>query len=47
MLDFGGMTPQHALYIPVVALLGVIVGYMLGGRAMRAEYERRRKRLKE
>jgi hypothetical protein len=47
MPDFGAMTPQHAIYIPVVALLGLIVGYVLGMRAVRAEQARTRRRLKD
>jgi hypothetical protein len=47
VFDLGGMTSQHAIYIPAVALLGLVIGYMAGARAVRAEYERRRKRLKE
>lgn len=47
MFDIGAMTPQHAIYIPAVALIGLIIGYIAGSRAVRAEFERRRKRLKE
>lgn len=47
MFDFGAMTPQHAIYIPAVALLGLIIGYIAGTRAVRAEQERRKRRLKE
>jgi hypothetical protein len=47
MPDFGQMTPQHAIYIPCVLLLGLVVGYILGARAVRAELERRRRRMKE
>ncbi len=47
MPDFGAMTPQHVIYIPSVAILGLIIGYILGSRAVRADMERRRKRLKE
>ncbi len=47
MPDFGAMTPQHVIYLPTVAMLGLITGYILGSRAVRAEFERRRKRLKE
>ena len=38
---------QHAIYIPVIALFGLIVGYMVGLRAARAEEERKRERLKK
>jgi len=47
MPDFGQMTPQHVLYIPSVLLLGLITGYILGARAVRAELDRRKRRLKE
>jgi hypothetical protein len=47
MPDFGQMTPQHMIYIPSVLLLGLIVGYVLGTRAVRAELDKRRKRMKE
>jgi hypothetical protein len=47
VFEFGAMTPQHAIYIPAVALLGLIVGYIAGSRAVRAELERKRKRLKD
>lgn len=47
MPDFGQMTPQHMIYIPSVLLLGLIVGYTLGTRAVRAEIEKRRKRMKD
>jgi hypothetical protein len=41
------MTPQHALYIPMVAILALIIGYVLGSRAVRAEYDKQKKRMKE
>ena len=44
---FEGMTPQHMIYIPMVAFLGLICGYILGARAVRAEAERLRKRMKD
>ncbi|MDC0681005.1 MULTISPECIES: hypothetical protein [Sorangium] len=47
MPNLGEMTPQHALYIPVVLMLGLIVGYILGSRAVRAELERRKRRMKQ
>jgi hypothetical protein len=47
MPDFGQMTPQHVIYIPSVLLLGLILGYIMGSRAVRAEMEKRRKRMKE
>lgn len=47
MPDFGQMTPQHLIYIPSVLLIGLVVGYIMGARAVRAELERRRRRMKE
>jgi hypothetical protein len=47
MPNFGEMTPQHVIYIPTMLLLGLIVGYIMGARAVRAELDKRRKRMKE
>ncbi len=47
MPDLGQMTPQHVIYIPSVLLIGLVVGYIMGARAVRAELERRRRRMKE
>jgi len=47
MFNVAAMTSNHLLYIPLVALLGLIVGYLVGSRSVRAEYERRRNQLKE
>lgn len=47
MPDFGLMTPQHVIYIPSVLLVGLILGYIMGARAVRAEIEKRKRRMKE
>jgi hypothetical protein len=47
MPDFGQMTPQHVIYIPTMLMLGLICGYMLGARAVRAEIEKKKRRMKE
>ncbi len=47
MPDFGGITPQHVIYIPSALLLGLVVGYTLGARAVRAELDKRKRRMKE
>jgi hypothetical protein len=47
MPNFGQMTAAHFIYIPFALTLGLIAGYILGTRAVRAELERRRKRMKE
>ena len=33
-------TVEHIIYIPGVLLVGIVVGYTLGARAVRAEIER-------
>ena len=37
-------TVDHIVYIPGVLLIGVVVGYTLGARAVRAEIERLKNR---
>jgi hypothetical protein len=39
-------TAEHIIYIPGVLLVGIVVGYTLGARAVRAEIDRLRKRAK-
>jgi hypothetical protein len=41
------MTAAHVFYIPCVLLLGMVVGYVMGGRAVRADLQKRRRRLRE
>ena len=41
------MTFEHVIYIPGVLLFGLTLGYALGARAVRAEFERLKKRSKE
>jgi hypothetical protein len=40
-------TVEHVLFIPGVFLVGLVVGYVLGSRAVRRELEQRRSRLRE
>jgi len=40
------VTPEHVIYIPGVLLVGLVVGYILGARAVRREVEKTRERLK-
>ena len=47
MLNIGEMTAAHVIYIPFALTMGLIAGYILGARAVRAELEKRRKRMKE
>jgi hypothetical protein len=41
------MTFEHIIYIPGVILVGMTIGYLLGARAVREEYERLKRRAKE
>ena len=47
MPELAEMTIQHVIYIPSVLLVGVVAGYVMGARAVRAEADRRRRRMKE
>lgn len=38
---------EHIIYIPVVLILGIVIGYVLGGRAAREDLEKKRKRARE
>ncbi|HVW28642.1 MAG TPA: hypothetical protein VHC69_24925 [Polyangiaceae bacterium] len=37
-------TIEHIIYIPGVLLVGVVIGYTMGARAVRAEMDRLKKR---
>jgi hypothetical protein len=39
--------PEHFIFIPGVLLVGIVLGYVMGARAARAETERRRRRARE
>jgi len=39
--------PEHFIFIPGVLLVGLVLGYVMGIRAARAEIEQRRKRARE
>lgn len=41
------MTPQHVIYIPSMLMLGLICGWVLGSRAVRAEIEKKKRKMKE
>lgn len=40
------MPIEHIIYIPGVLIVGVVLGYVLGARAVRAEIEQLKKRAK-
>jgi hypothetical protein len=39
--------PEHFIFIPGVLLIGIVLGYVMGSRATRAEMEKKRKRARE
>ncbi len=39
--------PEHFLFIPGILLVGMVLGYVMGARAARAEIERRKRRARE
>lgn len=39
--------PEHFIFIPGVLMIGIVLGYVLGSRAARADLERKRKRARE
>jgi hypothetical protein len=39
--------PEHLIFIPGVLLIGLVLGYIMGGRAAREQLDRRRRRLRE
>jgi hypothetical protein len=43
----GVPTPEHVIFIPVVLLIGIVIGWMLGGKAARQQMAERARRQKE
>lgn len=41
------MPIEHVIYIPAVLLVGMVVGYVMGARAVRQENARMKRRSKE
>jgi hypothetical protein len=39
--------PEHFIFIPGVLLIGLVIGYVMGARAVRAETNKRRRRARE
>ncbi|HXN32415.1 MAG TPA: hypothetical protein VN894_11155 [Polyangiaceae bacterium] len=39
--------PEHFLFIPGILLIGLVIGYVMGSRAARAQLEQRRRRARE
>jgi len=40
-------TPEHFIFIPGVLLIGITIGWILGGRSARAEFDEKRRRARE
>jgi hypothetical protein len=38
---------EHVIFIPGVLMIGLVLGYVMGSRAARAETEKRRRRARE
>ena len=43
----GEWASSHIFFIPGVLLLGLVLGYVMGSRATRADMEKRRKRMRQ
>jgi len=39
--------PEHFIFIPGILLIGIVIGYIMGARAAKAEIEKRRRRQRE
>ncbi len=39
--------PEHFIFIPGILLIGITIGWILGGRAARARLEEQRRRARE
>ncbi len=39
--------PEHFIFIPGVLMIGMVLGYTLGSRAAREQFEKKRRRAKE
>jgi hypothetical protein len=41
------MTPEHVIFIPGVLMIGIVLGYVFGSRAVRAEMMKKQRRARE
>ena len=46
-MNLGEMTAAHFIFIPAVLLVGIVLGWILGGRAARDAYAMELKRREE
>ena len=40
-------TPEHVLFIPLVLVIGIVIGWVLGGNAARQKIAEKAKRTRE
>ena len=46
-MDVGNITVEHFIFIPGVLLVGIMIGFLLGAKAVRNEVERMKARAKK
>ena len=46
-MNFGQMTAAHFLFIPAVLLIGIVIGWILGGRAAQDAFAMEMKKREE
>ena len=47
MIDWGKMSAAHLIFIPAVLLIGVVIGWILGGRAAADAFAMQQRRAAE
>jgi hypothetical protein len=46
-VDVGNITVEHFIFIPGVLLVGIMIGFLLGAKAVRGEMARMKERAKK
>ena len=46
-MDVGNITVEHVIFIPGVLLVGIMIGFVFGARAVRNEMARMKERAKK
>ncbi len=39
--------PEHLLFIPAVLLIGIVIGWIMGGRSAREQLQKQKRRLRQ
>jgi hypothetical protein len=47
MIDWGKMSAAHLIFIPAVLLIGIVIGWVLGGRAAADAFAMQQRRAAE